>query len=232
MNKLLPIALVALLSLPVAAQTHLADSSGVYLGLGAGYHSSSVGFGTVASFGYRQANGLDYGIGVRLDHRPPSAQVSGYQSTSLGATLGYTRALGKGVRLRMESAASFRAVTYDRTQLDQSLDYAGSAIGLDVSASISRPFRLVGSFRVDPTLGVYANGTQALTESAYGFGVQSATPTLTGLDGGVQVGLPLSFRALGADMTVPLTARFSLRNQHPSFGVTPPPFSGGVRVNF
>ena len=222
-------ALVAALSSAPSAQTQFADSAGAYVGL----HEASAR-SLVASVGYRQANGLDYGVrfGGAL-FRPAGGRPGTSAGFTIGPEVGYTRPLGAGVSGRVSATVLYRSVgsTFQYRPSSDSPEYqsySAQTLTGNVTATVSRPVRVYGSFRLRPTLGVYAEARRAL----------SFETTLSDIDpqplttAGVHVGLPFSVRLFGRDVAVSPFA------QIPVVGV--PPYDpsrgtytgGGLRVNF
>ena len=231
MSRLLAAALLAALALPAAAQTHLADSSGVYIGLTPVYDNLTGVSGASASVGYRQANGLDYGFGIQFQGRKSEYQSSSYGAISAGATLGYTQELGRDLRLRLESAAGYQSQRFEQFSLDGSRqEIVPSNAFLDVSASVSRSVPLAGSLRLHPSLGLYAHGSIALDDANRSF-AGSDPLNIGGIDTGVQVSIPLSFRLFGTDVAVPFSARYSFQGPRAALAPEWTP-SMGLRVNF
>ena len=227
MYRLLVAALVAAVALPATAQTHLADSSGVYLGLGMGYADTHGVIGLTGSLGFRQENGLDYGVRGLLDTQTFRSGPSTNPRFSISPTVGYTADIGVGALLRVEGATSLSAIRYESAFSAEPVSFNSTAVGLDVSASVSRPIRTIGSVRLHPTVGLYATASRALTESTTGFDLR---PTHTGGAYGVQAGLPISFRLAGQEITLPLVARFGVQKSDGYF--VPRLGAGGIRINF
>jgi hypothetical protein len=227
-------------ALPASAQTHLADSTGGYVALhglsfgSVGQNTHLSGDGTV---GWRHAGGLDYGLRVASERGGRgSASSSAFRA---GPTVGYTRRIGWGVLGRVEGAALYQSATFrdydfeDVTVGDDGRVVAAVArtaesrwlVG-DVTASVARPVRLVGSVRLHPTLGgfVAASASLSYRDSAY----PSLDPDAR-TAAGVHFGLPLSFRLFGQDIAlasyaqIPLTDQVGLSNAHAG---------GGLRLNF
>ena len=230
MRFLLCAAVVAALSLSASAQTGT-DSSGVYVGLGLGYSTSSGLIGPALAVGYRQANGLEYGVGGRLDQRP-SSPLSSYSAYSVGANVGYARPIGAGFTLRGDAVGTYASLSLSNSapNADPSA-FDGSAAILDLSAELSRPLLSVGSVRVEPAIGGYVTLQR-------GFGQDGSNAysdlDLTGVDAGLQLGVDLSFRLLGADVTVPIFARVPLTDDpvlRDQFGSRWLP-QATVRINF
>lgn len=222
-------ALALLLALGTApeASAQLADSSGVYLALGGGYSTSSGLIGPAIAAGYRQQNGLEYGVGVALESRGPGTDYF-YSSTSVGATAAYTTSVASRTNLRIEGTAGFSTTAYRNDLFDNEQRLDGTALTFDASARVSREMLSVGSVRLAPSVGVYASGYDRLNTYSEGFG--SEIPG-AGFDAGLQVGIPLSFRLLGTDVTLPLQTRISLLRRTPYQGQPWSP-STGLRIDF
>ncbi len=227
----LPLGLAAALALaaPSSSQAHLADSSGVYLSLGT---ISSSGYG--GSLGYRQSDGLDYGVYLGVSQFTRASEINGqtYAGFQVGPQAGYTALLGRGVQGRISSQVLYGSGGYTRNGGTVSTDTAPRSVSYqaltgNLTATVSRSVRLVGSLRVRPTVGVYAEGRQLLSYQT------DQTPDLelsrTRLGMGVHVGLPLSVRVLGQDvalspfMQIPVTGEFPVGGTYAG---------GGLRINF
>ncbi|WP_420456473.1 hypothetical protein [Rubrivirga sp.] len=238
--RCLALAAALALALPVSAQTDLADGSGGY----AAIQSLSVGsIGALdvegdLSIGWRQANGLDYGVRVGVDR---GQAFSGQNEAWVGPTAGYTRTLGRGVLGRVEGAALYQ--TYDYTTYDEvsvlgddglvgvvrGRTVARQSVAANVTATVARPVRLVGSVRLHPTLGgfVAADAPFRFEDSAYPD--QSASARAAA---GVHVGVPVSFRLFGQDVAVSSAIQVSLTDGRLFRGFTGPYAGSGLRLNF
>ncbi len=236
--RCLALAAALALVLPASAQTDLADGSGGYVGI------RSLSVGTIGSLdlagdvslGWRQANGLDYGVRVGVDR---GRATTGQNEAWVGPTVGYTQALGRGALGRVEGSALYQAydyTAYDRVNVigsDGTIEggrtVARQSLAANVTATVARPVRLAGSVRLHPTLGgfVAADAPFRFEDSAYPD--QSAS---TRASAGVHIGLPVSFRLFGQGVTVsnaiqvPLTGGGLLR------GFTGPYAGSGLRLNF
>lgn len=227
MRNLILSTLLGLLCLTPEARAQLADSSGAYLGLSAGYSGSSGLVGPAVAAGYRQQNGLEYGVGLSLGSRI-GTQLYTSNSTSLGASIGYSANLGHDVSLRLVSTGSYSTTTANLATEDPDQRLTRSALGLDVNAIVSRPLLTAGSVRLEPGIGVYASGFHALRSFSDG---TDAPRDPVGLDAGLHVGGTLSFRLLGADVAVPLYTRISASGGR---AFAPPAWSPttGLRIRF
>ena len=217
-------------TLPALAQSPLADSSGAYLGFSSGYSQSRGLIGPAIAAGYRQRNGLEYGIGFELDRTAASPSVS-YTMAGYGASLGYTADVGLGAEVKAEALGYYRTVAY-RSELGEGAYLDGSALGVDVSSSIRRPFRIAGSLHISPSLGVFANTSE-------GVGVESSgsleSLDFSGTNAGIQLGADLSFRLFGADVILPVQGRAHVFGERPIVGgVFEPSWrpSATLRVDF
>lgn len=230
--RLIPAYLLVALAAPLAAQTHLADSSGVFLGIGTTYQSSTGLTGLGGSVGYRHDNGVDYSAGFQLRSSRRLTPGTGSLVSSFGAGLGYTADIGSGLNLRLEGAAGIENYAHSAQSEDRFLGVDGSNFQVDLRANVQRPVRVIGSFRLHPTLGAYAHARQDLRSRATGL-EEDWRPTLYDpLDAGLEVGLPISFRLLGSDVSIPLVYRQSfMGNELVTYGPTWGP-SGGIRINF
>lgn len=239
--RLVPVLVFAtLLTAPAFAQTQYADSSGGFIalyGLTLGQSGGVNQRAVDAAIGYRFASGTD--ASLRAVRR-----IGFSTTTALGTTVGTTRPIGAGFSARLEGSVLASQTTgttrsaADGTLLDAPIPVRIRALRGDVTASVSRPLRLVGSLRLHPTLGLYVRtGTERVTldgEPADRF-VPFAESRA-----GVHVALPLSFRLFGQTASVEAAMRFA-----PSHGFSfevpgDASFSpgggayagGGLRMNF
>lgn len=191
------VAAAALLAVPAFAQSHLSDSSGVYVGVQS-YSSSPTETG--ASIGVRHASGFDYGIGGAIRH---SEITSGF---TVAPQAGYTRRLGDRTFARLDlrlaySRSAVRGDVFERL----GYRYSGSGLALDASAGLGRSYRLGGSFAVRPSLGVFAEAGRTLSWEEEGL---DSAPNLEGdtyRSAGVRAEVPLTFRLFGTDAAVTST---------------------------
>lgn len=242
--RCLALAALLALALPASAQSHLADSTGGYVGI----HSLSFGGGKYLGvngdvvLGWRRADGLDYGLrvgggGDDTWHSQVSTSVSEFR---IGPTVGYTRPLGRGLVGRVEGAALYEAADYrasgevriynpdlEGVETLSERTVESRRLSANVTAALSRPVRLAGSVRVHPTLGgfVAAEGFPRYSDSAYPSFERSART-----DAGLHLGLPLSFRLFGQDVAVAAYSQVPLTRDFR--GVTGPYAGGGLRLNF
>lgn len=225
MKLLYAVALVALSVGSAVAQTQYADSSGAYVAVGAlGAANSSGGVsgtGVDATVGYRFTSGAD--AGLRL------GRVSAFGGTTnrIGPTAGISRSLGSGVIGRLEASTLFSETHYPLSS--EGIDYSIRSweIGGDVTATVSRPVRVVGSVRLRPTLGVYAAAARrGMDINGPGQFAGDTSPRSSGL----HVEVPLSFRLFGQEAAISQALRFPMTG---GFAVTNGVYAGGgVRLNF
>lgn len=240
MRLLYAFALAALVSAPALAQTQYADSSGGFVvlhSLSFGQSGASVQRAIDAGVGYRFASGVDASLRV-------ARRSSGFGSaTALGPTVGMTRPLGAGFTGRLEgsvlasrTSASYRG--YGDVVSGQPVDVQVRSLRADLTASVSRPVRLVGSLRLHPTLGVFARtGTERVTFD--GEPADRAEPFPEARTG-LHVALPLSFRLFGQTASVEAATRFAVGHgfqfEVPGDGSFSPGggayAGGGLRLNF
>ena len=233
------VALAFALASSASAQSHLADSSGVYAGLtdlSLGASSSDVQATLGGVLGYRQANGLDYELGVRFGH---SGTGSSFQ---FSPSLGLTRPLGSGFFSRTEAQLSYRQGNYndrffvlepgEETSV-RDLSVSSSDLVAAVRTGLGREFRLVGSLKAHPSIGLYGQASRLLTFSERGLserGIDPAQPGWMRYAAGAYAELPLSVRLFGRDVT--LTTSIA----GPFVNSTGAPFepiaNGGLRINF
>ena len=229
-------ALVALAAAP-SAQTQYADSAGAYVGVHRLSNEFETGFGVGASFGRRLSNGLDYGVQFDVSQSGSvdrERSVRSSSSVTVGPTLGYTRGVGAGVLGRVSAAVLYGtgAATFQgarlRDQQGETPEYvtvSGQSLSGSVSATASRPVSVYGSLRVQPTVGVLAEGQRRLSFETDVVGLDPSTPRLRTA---VLLGLPVSLRVSGRDVTfepgvtIPVSGD---RGRYLQGG-------GGLRVNF
>ena len=229
MRLALAAALVAAVAAAPSAQTQFADSAGVYVGV---HEISARAFET--SVGYRQANGLDYGVRFGGALLTPSGGRAGTAAAyTVGPEVGYTRALGAGVAGRVSATALYGSsgATFEfrPASAEPSFEsYSARTLIGNLTATVSRPVRVYGSFRVRPTLGVYAETRQVLSYERSPSDVVPGDLTY----GGVHLGLPLSVRLFKRDVTVSPFAQLPVVGAPGYTGLAGAYSGGGLRVNF
>ena len=197
--------------------------------------SPLLGIGYASSRGTSFVVGLDAGrrVGVGLDvgFRAVAGDVTFGDAgvyVAAGPSVGLTRRFRGGVEAdaRLLGLASFADV-----------GGAGSAGGFGLrtvhgtaQATLSRPFRLVGSLRLVPTAGAY--GTVCATR-----GLDAGRPGAECAEAGALVGADLRFRLLGADVSLPIVVPVPVvgnteAGQVGAFNVVSAPITGGLRVRF
>lgn len=85
MKPLLLAALIATLASSLPAQPHVADSSGIYLGLTSARFSNYGSYGLGGTLGYQQSNRFDYGIAAQAEGWSPSVSRFDHSEVSVGA---------------------------------------------------------------------------------------------------------------------------------------------------
>ena len=232
MRVLLATAAVIVLASPSLAQTDLADSSGVYVGVD-GYSYGSYGTNRMGvdmmggTIGYRHANGLDYGAYIQ---GISSSSTSGF---TVGPRIGYTHRLSARTLIRLEGGIDYSQATYQSG--DGQLET--SALRLAASAGLGRTYRLGGSVTVQPMARAYMEANRNLGWNETGLApleLRDQLPTMTAR-AGYQFDLPISFRLLNQGVTlvpsfqVPLVEAFDddVRFTHGS-----QLFKTGIRINF
>ena len=193
----LAVLLALALSLPVAAQSQFADSAGTYVSVGGfpvAWGGSNVGLrlGTSVEVGRRFGNGVDAGLIGSYE-----AYGTRAEAWSVGATGGLTRPAPLGTVARLQATALYRSGDYDSADVS----YGQTSVLGDVSATVGRSVPVVGSFRLQPTVGVFARVDQALTFRSEGFDPAIEPSFRPYALTGVQLELPLTFRLFGADAT-------------------------------
>ena len=227
MRLVLLAATAAAFALPAAAQPALPDSADAYvspiLGFGYGGQQGST-FLVGGEVGRRLPSGVDvglraYGGNVTFGSTSPLATV--------GPTVGYTRHLPGGIEA---DARVLGTLTFaDLDGLGGSDGFGLRALNGAAQATLGRPFRVVGSLQLAPTVGGFASVCTALgVETASDAGCASA-----GIVGGVDV----RFRAFGAEVSVPVVGAYTLTGntragQLGAFQVVQTPITAGVRIRF
>ena len=219
------LALAVLFTTPALAQTQYADSSGVYVGL-----SQFASEGTV---GYRFGSGLDAGVRARYFGRETSRRVSG------GPVVGLSRPLGSGFVGRVEGAvlyeygSGFGRTVFSGGTAQNLSPYRFERLTEDVTATVSRSLGVVGSLRIRPTLGVYANRTQQLADD---YPERIGVVDTSGGSAGVHVEFPLTFRVFGLDVAYVAAGRIAVAGRGAYGGLdldAMRPYAGsGLRLNF
>lgn len=227
MRLLYSLALAALVSSGASAQTQYADSSGGFVAL----HQLSFGSGGTrsvdATVGRRLGGGFDAGLRLGYSDYGVGSGISG------GPVVGITRPVGRGFVGRIEGAVRYASSS---TVIRSSSPFGGEPYALrslseDVTATIARPVRIVGSLRLRPTLGLYASAGQRLTlEAPERF---QGSPTARSA-GGVHIELPLTFRLFGQDAAFSAVGRVRLVGDplNGPTSVEPAYAGGGLRLNF
>lgn len=192
---------------PLSAQPIVGDSTGLSIGIDGSYHQATHTGTLGVRADYVQSNGLDYGIGL-YGATAFSSRASSYDSNGLGASLGYSRALTETLGVRLESSLGYTSAQYSYDDADGNRQqYNPSSLLFDANATVSRRIPVLGSFQLHPTLGAYAGYRAGLDDRLVV--LDGLDQYETGLDAGLQFGVPVSFRLFGTDVTVPLTTRFS-----------------------
>ena len=223
------VAAVLLAASPIAAaQPALTDSSDTYV---------TPIFG-IASFG---SVGTSYLVGLDAGRRLPSGLDVGFRALGgdvtygeagsyleVGPQVGLTRRLPAGLEadVRAVATASFA----DLGPSTQAEGFGLRVVRGAAQTTLSRPFRLVGSLKLAPTVGAY--GTACAT-----VGFESLRQNAQCAEAGAIVGLDVRFRVLGADVSLPVVVGLPLiGNDHAgrlgTFGVPSAPITGGLRVQF
>ena len=234
MRLLATAALLAVLAPAPSAQTQFADSAGVYVAL----HGVSI-YNRAASVGYRLPSGFDYGVQFNrfdVDRQSPGLELieGRFVSNSafqIGPEVGYTRALSDRVTGRISASVlytSSRATQLTTLEPDRTRysSYSAQSLASNLTAAVSRQVRVAGSFRVQPTVGVFAETRRSVYSN---FPLVGERGPQSQASAGIHLELPLSFRLLGQDVT------FAPHAQVPLVG---PDFNnrtyagGGFRVNF
>ena len=192
--RLAAAAFTLLMAVPALAQSQYATGRGAYLAL----ETLSFARGGLqqldGTVGARLAGGVD--VGVRLGHESAG---SGYgPAFSIGPVAGISRPLGNGLEGRIEGAIRYSTLSGNSPTIDpapgSSTLYNLKTITEDVTATVSRSVRIVGSVRIRPAVGVYATAIQTPASNDL---AQAGTPTGRA---GLHLHIPVSFRLLGADV--------------------------------
>ena len=215
----LPALLGRALALPASAQSQYADSAGTYISTSGFTIGSGGRFGTQAQLGRRFGNGVDVGVVGSYDRY--GEDRAGW---SAGAVVGLTRRAPAGTFTRLQASALYQNVDLAYSTGDR---FASSGLVGDVSATVGRSVPVVGSLRFQPTVGVYARASQALTLT---FPDRFQDLDRFHAEAGFQAEFPLTFRLFGADATIAPALRFAPgQDGVRARGLLP---GGGLRLNF
>ena len=225
-------ALLAALASAPSGQTQYADSAGAYVGV----HSLAVPYGTGvalgASVGWRLPSGLDYGVQFEVGQTSRTGQFAGTSSAfAVGPTLGYTQRVGAGVLGRVSTAVLYRsgAATFQGLSGPDGAapftSYSVQSLEGSVAATVSRPVRLYGSLRVQPTVGVLAEATRLLSFETT---LADLDPVRSRVQTGVILQVPVSLRVLGSDVTLAPGVVVPVTGDRGGYSYA----GGGLRVNF
>ena len=191
------VAAAVLLAVPAFAQSHLSDSSGVYVGVQS-YPGPLPETG--ASIGIRRANGVDYGISGSIRHSDINSGLT------VAPQAGYTRRLGDRTFARLDLRLAYsRSAIRDDAFERLGYRYSGSGLALDASAGLGRSYRLGGSFAVRPSLGVFVEAGRTLSWEQEGLDSAQDLEGDTYRSAGLRAELPLTFRLFGTDAAVTST---------------------------
>ncbi|WP_412060636.1 hypothetical protein [Rubrivirga sp. IMCC45206] len=214
---------LVLLAAPASSQSQYADGEGLYVSFDefrvrhSGGEFQRVDLG--GEVGRRLGNGIDVGL-VGSYHRYGFS--GGGASWSAGVSASLTRPAPLGTIGRVRGV-----VSYGSTRIPNPSAFDRSYGQVDLSATLARTVPVVGSIKLQPTVGVYGRMTQLLS-----VGSEDVRPRPDGplFDTGVQVELPIQFRLFGADVALAPAMRFSIPD---GLRREPYGFAGSLlRVNF
>lgn len=218
-----------ILAAPAWSQSQFADGEGTYITFDEFRLSSSGGvvdrFEVGGEVGRRLGNGVDVGVvgSYGTYDRRIGSPRSGW---SLGATAGITRPAPLGAQARVRGLVAYTAHSFPNTATDGSTFGWTSATG-DLTATLARTVPVVGSVKLQPTVGMYGRVDQMLSVNASDTFQRRDGPVF---DVGVQFELPVRFRLFGTDVALSPAVRYSIVNGlfpgRQSMG------SGLLRVNF
>ncbi len=203
--RIIAAVLVLLASLPALAQSQYASGSGAYVALEVLSFNRSGLQHADATVGARLAGGVD--AGLRLGYEGAG---SGYgRAFSGGPVLGLSRPIGRGLEGRVEGAVRYATLDGRSATIDPApggdTSFHLKTVTEDVTATVSRTFRIAGSVRIRPAFGVYATAIQTLDSDV---NAGAGTPADRA---GLHLHLPVSFRLLGADVVwAPTVFRLTL----------------------
>ncbi|HEX8299558.1 MAG TPA: hypothetical protein VF594_10410 [Rubricoccaceae bacterium] len=224
------LALAATLASSALAQTQYADSSGGYVALNGIAFNSDIVLGLDATAGYRFSTGAD--VGFRLGREKYGTS----EAFITGPTAGFARPIGSGWTGRVEGSVQYTTsngsfVTYpEEAPEGVPSSYRFRDVREDITVTVSRPLRLAGSFRLRPTIGLFAAGRQGLTASYTGAGFAGRSDSYAT---GVHLEIPLTFRVFGQDAAWVTTGRFALTGRDNRGGLSDRSYAGGgLRLNF
>jgi len=229
MPRLSLLALAVLITAgPAAAQSQPDDESGTYVMLQdvdlTVEDGDLLGYGVVGEVGRRFGGGLEAGLLASYgSYRSGSVQSAGWR---LGLTSGLAHAAPLGTTLRFRGLASVGAS--HATSLEAN-DFRATTLLGDLSATLGRSIPIIGSLRLEPSVGAYTQANQTL--GARGTGHFEGLPaSRTRLGAGLQVELPVRFRVFGADASVTTGLRRALLgNRAAGIGLVP---GTGLRFDF
>ncbi len=203
--RLLAAALVLLASVPALAQSQYSADRGAYVALEILASAAAGSSRQTRTVGARLAGGVD--VGLRLGFE---GSGSGYgRAFSGGPVAGMSRPLGNGLEGRVEGALRYSTLSgsapTDNPSPGLRTVFNLKTVTEDITATVSRPFRIAGSVRIRPAFGVYATAIQTLDSDV---NAHAGTPTGRA---GLHLHLPVSFRLLGADVVwAPAVLRLTL----------------------
>lgn len=222
-------ALTLVLLVPAASsQSQYGGGQGAYFGFsGPGLSWTGgdfSGFGMRGEGGRRLGNGVDVGLLGAFSHYGLHSDQVGVTSWTLGTTAGIARPAPLGTVARLAGLVAYR---------DHAGDYANGErldrsylIG-DVTASLGKEIPLVGSVRVQPTAGLFAQFAGALDVDASD---TFAPNRESKLYSGIQLELPVLFRVLGKDAVLSAGYRILPGQASGATATTAPGLT--FRVNF
>ncbi|WP_412068540.1 hypothetical protein [Rubrivirga sp. IMCC43871] len=201
----LVLAALALLVLaaPAGAQSQFADGEGLYLSFDefrvrhAGGQFQGIDLG--GEVGRRLGNGID--VGLVGSYTAYGNRGSGW---SAGVSAGLTRPAPLGTTGRVRGL-----VSYGSTSIPSPSAFDRSYGTGDVSATLARTVPVVGSIKLQPTVGVYGRVTQLLSVGSEDVRPRRDSPYF---DTGLQVELPIQFRLFGTDVALAPAVRYSIAN--------------------
>jgi hypothetical protein len=225
--------LTALFLAPLAsAQSQYGEGDGTYVSLGTlklwGGNGGISGVELGGEVGQRLGDGVDVGLigsygtfGLRSDEY-------GTTSWSAGVTAGLTRPAPLGTVARLQGLALYGST--DGTYPDSDappLRYDRSVAVGDVSATLGKEIPVIGSVRLQPTVGLYGRAVGTVDIGADDSFEQRPPARL---DAGLQFELPVRFRLFGADVALVTGVRRSLVSGDGSTRPVIP--TAGLRINF
>ena len=119
----------------------------------------------------------------------------------------------------------FTSQSLPRADLAPLSSYSSRSVTGSVTATVSRPLRLYGSLRLQPTAGVIAEASRLLS---FETNLSDFNPNRSQVQAGVLLEFPISLRVLGSDVTLAPGGVLPVTGNDYGYRYA----GGGLRVNF